>query len=88
MKDRQYNFRVIIEPDDPNGYHGFVPMLAGVHTCGNTMREVKSNLREAIACHVQGMIKDGEEVPNEENVMESLVSIPSRLFSTSAMSYV
>lgn len=66
-------FRTIIEPDDPKGFHGFVPLLPGVHTCGDTIEEVKENLREAILCHVQGMIKDGIEVPQEEKALESVM---------------
>ena len=54
------SFRTIIEPDEPTGYHGFVPLLRGVHTCGKTIQEVRENLKEAIKCHVQGMLKDGD----------------------------
>ena len=39
-----YNFRTIIEPDKPSGYHGFVPLLKGIHTQGETIEEVKKNL--------------------------------------------
>jgi len=62
----------MIEPDDPKGYHGFVPLLSGVHTCGNTIAEVKKNLREAIRCHVQGLQKDGEPIPQEKDVLETV----------------
>jgi len=64
-----YTFRTIIEPDG-KGYHGFVPILPGVHTCGDTLREVKKNLKEAIACHVQGLAKDKQPIPREDEVME------------------
>lgn len=75
---KPYNFRTIIEPDVPNGYHGFVPLLKGVHTCGDTIQEVKKNLKEAIICHVQGLLKDGEEIPREEEVFESLESFSEK----------
>jgi len=55
---KYYTFRTIIEPDEPSGYHGFVPLLPGVHTCGQTFAEIRGNLKEAIICHVQGLIKD------------------------------
>lgn len=42
----------MIEPDDPKGYHGFVPLLPGLHTGGNSIKEVKKNLRDAIRCHL------------------------------------
>ena len=65
-----YTFRIIIEPDRPVGYHGFVPLLKGVHTCGKTIEEVKKNLKEAIRCHVQGLIKDKQPIPHEEEALE------------------
>ena len=65
-----YTFRVIIEPDEPTGYHGFVPLLKGIHTWGKTVDEVKKNLKEAIKCHLQGLIRDREVLPNEEEVLE------------------
>lgn len=61
-----YTFRVILEPDEPGGYHGFVPLLKGLHTWGNTIEEVKNNLKEAIKCHIRGLLKDKEKVPQEE----------------------
>jgi len=62
---KNYTFRIIIEPDQPTGYHGFVPLLRGIHTCGRTIEEVRKNLKEAIKCHIQGLIKDKESVPLE-----------------------
>lgn len=65
-----YTFRIIIEPDQPVGYHGFVPLLRGVHTCGRTIEEVKKNLKEAIKCHIQGLTKDRQSVPQEGEALE------------------
>jgi len=65
-----YTFRIVIEPDEPEGYHGFVPLLKGVHTYGKSIREVKRNLREVIKCHLQGLLKDKETIPREEDVLE------------------
>lgn len=64
-----YTFRAIIEPDE-KGYHGFVPILRGLHTCGKTIEETKKNLREAIRCHIAGLLKDGEKIPQEEEALE------------------
>ena len=65
-----FSFRTIIEPDDPRGYHGFVPLLKGLHTSGETIEEVKENLKDAIRCHLTGLLKDGLEVPQEQETME------------------
>lgn len=71
-----YTFRTIIEPDEPSGYHGFVPALKGLHTCGETIEEVKKNLQDAIFCHIQGLLKDGLPVPDENNTIEMIQTIP------------
>lgn len=66
---KTYTFRVIIEPDG-KAFHGYVPILRGCHTCGKTLEETKKNLKEAIKCHVQGLVRDGENIPQEENAFE------------------
>lgn len=75
---RIYTFRAVIEPDDAKHYHGFVPLLKGVHTQGETIREVKQNLREAIRCHLQGLLKDHESMPQEEETFESIYSFSEK----------
>lgn len=66
-----YTFRTIIEPDE-KGYHGFVPLLKGVHTVGKTIEETKNNLYEAIRCHIEGLLKDNILPPQEENTIEAI----------------
>lgn len=73
-----YTFRVIIEPEKPKGYHGFVPILKGVHTFGETIDEVKTNLKEAIKCHIQGLMKDKELIPQEEDSLELIQSFSEK----------
>jgi len=58
-----YTFRVIIEPDENNTFHGYVPLLSGCHTCGETIEETKINAKEAILCHIQGLLMDNETIP-------------------------
>ena len=66
-----YTYRTIIEPDE-EGYHGFVPLLRGVHTVGETIEETKKNLEEAIRCHLEGLLKDGIIPPQEQNTLETI----------------
>lgn len=73
-----YTFRVIVEPEKPKGYHGFVPILPGLHTYGETLEEVRRNLKEAIRCHVQGLLKDREPIPQEEETLELIQSFSER----------
>lgn len=76
-----YTFRIIIEPDRPTGYHGFVPLLRGIHTCGKTIDEVKKNLKEAIRCHIQGLKKDKQPVPQEEEALELIQTFSQKELS-------
>jgi predicted RNase H-like HicB family nuclease len=78
-----YNFRIIIEPEKPEGYHGFVPLLRGLHTFGDTIEEVKKNLKEAIICHIQGLLKDGETIPKEEDTLELIQTFSEKEFVVS-----
>ena len=81
-KENIHSFRVMIEGTSREGYHGFVPLLRGVHTQGKTISETKKNLREAIRCHIQGLLKDHVEIPSEENAFESI-----ELFSTKDLQF-
>ena len=67
---KPYTFRIIIETEKPSGYHGFVPLLRGLHTYGQTLDEIKKNIREAIICHVQALAMDGEPIPQESDALE------------------
>lgn len=76
-----YSFRTIIEPEENGGYHGFVPLLRGLHTQGDTLKEVKINLRDAIKCHVEGLLSDSEEIPQERAKIEVIESFSSNDFT-------
>ena len=75
---KSYTFRVIVEPEKPKGYHGFVPLLRGVHTYGDTLQEVRANLKEAVKCHIQGLAKDKETIPQEGEAFEIIQSFSER----------
>lgn len=65
-----FTYRVAIEPDS-DGFHGFVPLLKGVHTFGKSIEEAKENLREAIQCHLEGLLKDKIQPPKQNEVIEA-----------------
>lgn len=73
-----YSFRAIIESDKPSGYHGFVPILKGLHTFGKTIEKTRRNIREAIICHIQGLMKDGLAVPREGESLETIQHFSER----------
>ena len=67
-------YRSIIEKDG-DGFHGFVPLLSGLHTTGSTLEETKRNLEDAIKCHLEGLKKDGITPPLEQDSMEVIQTI-------------
>jgi predicted RNase H-like HicB family nuclease len=71
---KTYTYRIIIEPDE-KGYHGFVPLLRGVHTVGYTFEETKKNLEETIRCHLEGLAKDSITPPQEKNTIELIQTL-------------
>ena len=48
------------------GYQVTVPLLPGVITYGRTLDEAREMARDAIRCHLEGLRKDGERIPNEK----------------------
>lgn len=69
-----YTYRTIIEKDE-DGYHGFVPLLKGIHTVGSTIEETKENLEDAIKVHLEGLKKDGITPPQEKDSLELIQTV-------------
>ena len=78
---KTYTFRVIIEPDENNTYHGFVPSLPGCHTWGESIEETKENLKNAIKCHVQGLLLDDEPIPEQGEIFELIQTFSEKEFA-------
>ena len=71
-----HQFTVIIEPDE-GSYHAYVPALPGCHTFGDSVEEVRENIAEAIALHIESMQQDGEPIPAErEPLFITRLSVP------------
>jgi predicted RNase H-like HicB family nuclease len=47
-----------------NNYSGYVPDLPGCISTGRSLSEIESNMREAIAVHLEGMREDGMMPPH------------------------
>ena len=55
-------YLVIIEQTE-TGYSAFSPDLPGCVATGDTKVEAEKNMSDAIAFHVEGMHKEGLEIP-------------------------
>lgn len=65
MKIYAYTIRIHPPEKGEKSYWVEVPALPGCFTVGKTYQEVIVNAREAIQCYVEGLIHDGEAVPEE-----------------------
>jgi predicted RNase H-like HicB family nuclease len=63
MTERGY--RVIYEPLTEGGFQVIVPALPGIVTYGRTLEEAREMAQDAITCHLKGMLKDNEEIPED-----------------------
>ncbi|MEO8210500.1 MAG: type II toxin-antitoxin system HicB family antitoxin [bacterium] len=64
-------FAIIIEEGD-NNFSAYVPDLPGCVSTGNTLEEVKNNMKEAIQFHIEGLKEDGIEIPLAVSISETV----------------
>ena len=62
-------YAVVIEKAEGN-YSAYVPDLPGCIATGATVSEVESEIREAIAFHIEGMREDGIAIPPGKSQVE------------------
>ncbi|MGD0500066.1 MAG: type II toxin-antitoxin system HicB family antitoxin [Bryobacteraceae bacterium] len=55
-------YAIVIEQGEHN-LSAYVPDLPGCITTGRTVKEIESNIREAIELHLEGLREDGESIP-------------------------
>ncbi len=56
-------YLVLIHKDEDSDYGVTVPDLPGCFSAGDTFDEVLTNVKEAIECHIEGLLIDGEDIP-------------------------
>lgn len=62
------NYPVVIHKDKDSDYGVTVPDLPGCFSAGETMEEALENAHEAILCHAEGLMVDGEPVPSPTSI--------------------
>lgn len=53
----------IIDKDENSDYGVMFPDFLGCVSAGKTIEELKIMAKEALEFHIEGMIEDGEEIP-------------------------
>jgi predicted RNase H-like HicB family nuclease len=62
-------YAVVIEKADGN-YSAYVPDLPGCVATGTTIKDVETEIREAIRFHIDGLKADGAAVPAPTSIAE------------------
>jgi predicted RNase H-like HicB family nuclease len=57
---------VILIENGLDNLSAYVPSLPGCVTTGRTREEILTNMVEAIQLHIEGMLEDGETIPDED----------------------
>jgi len=81
-----YTYRIIIEPDENNTFHAYVPALSGCHTWGKTIEETRKNIKDAIDVYLRSLRADGEKIPEDKGI-EIVETIPEPVARTKSLSY-
>jgi predicted RNase H-like HicB family nuclease len=61
-------YPVVIHKDKSSDYGVTVPDLPGCFSAGETMEDALTNVVEAIECHLEGLLFDGEAIPEAQSV--------------------
>jgi predicted RNase H-like HicB family nuclease len=61
MAINNFKYNIIIRKEGKD-YIAEVPTL-GISDFGKTIEEAKKNIREAVRCHIEGLIKTKNEIP-------------------------
>ena len=71
---RTYTYTVKIHPPDDENSHDYVqvPALPGCFTQGDTFEQAIAMAQDAITCHLEGLIADGEPIPEGTPMLLSL----------------
>jgi antitoxin HicB len=60
---------------EPSGFQVTVPLLPGLITYGRTLTEAREMARDAILCHLEGLKKDGERIPDEKRTIQEKLRV-------------
>lgn len=61
-------YPVVIHKDPDSDYGVTVPDLPGCFSAGTTLDEALEETVEAIECHLEGMLLDGESIPSPQAI--------------------
>jgi len=76
-----FQYTVILKPAEEGGYIAEVPALEGCMTQGENIEEALEMTKDAIVVYIESLIKLGEPIPEEENLIQTQINIEVDLSS-------
>jgi antitoxin HicB len=70
------HYRILLRKEPEGGFTVTVPSLPGCITWGEDLDDAIGNAQEAVELYIESLIAHGDEVPNDEHVLEYLLKIP------------
>ena len=61
----EYHYTVYFQPLPEGGYQATSPSISEIVTYGASLEEARRMAAEALRCHLEGLLKDGEKIPIE-----------------------
>lgn len=68
----EMRYPVVIHKDKTSDYGVSVPDLPGCFSAGDTLENALTHAVEAIECHLEGLLLDGDEIPPAQSVESHL----------------
>lgn len=69
------NYSVVLKSEPEGGYTAIVPSLPGCVTYGKTIEEAQRMTKDAIESYLFSLKKHNDEIPEEQNVFLTSVSV-------------
>lgn len=63
MEGYKMRYPVVIHKDEQSDFGVMVPDIPGCFSAGDTYDEALNNVKEAIECHLEGLLLDNESLP-------------------------
>ena len=71
-------YLVVFEKGEKN-WSAYAPDVPGCISTGKTVVQTLANLREALAFHFEGMVEDGDPIPDPQTLIDYVdVKLPAR----------
>lgn len=66
MKRKILKYDALFEAQKEGGYTVTVPSLPGCISEGDTLKEAKANIKDAIQLYLEDLAMDGEKIPSDK----------------------